>query len=267
MSAAIVIPARYASSRFPGKPLCPVAGTPMLRRVWRIAKSVRQAARVVVATDDERILVHARAFDAEAVMTSPDCTNGTERVYDAVARAAISEDIVLNLQGDALLTPPWVLEAMIDEMILDRAPDIVTPAVRLDGPALEEFLAQKKATPASGTTVVFDRKRNALYFSKAVIPYMRKAGHAGIFRHIGLYGYRKAALARYVGLAPTPLEQTEGLEQLRALENGLSIRVAIVDYRGRTHWSIDAPEDVAVAERIIEREGELLAPSSSGGAA
>ncbi len=266
MSAAIVIPARYASSRFPGKPLCPVAGTPMLERVWRIAKSVRQASRVVVATDDERILSYASRFDAEAVMTSPDCTNGTERVHDAVARAAILEDIVLNLQGDALLTPPWVLEAMIDEMILDKTPDIVTPAVLLDGPALEEFIAQKKATPASGTTVVFDRKRNALYFSKAVIPYMRNAGHAGIYRHIGLYGYRKAALARYVELAPTPLEQTEGLEQLRALENGMPVRVAIVDYKGRTHWSIDAPEDVAVAERIIEREGELLPGYPSGGA-
>ncbi len=266
MSAAIVIPARYASSRFPGKPLHPVAGTPMLERVWRIAKSVHQASRVIVATDDERILAFAHRLNAEAIMTSPDCTNGTERVHDAVGRAAISQDIVLNLQGDALLTPPWVLEAMIDEMILDKTPDIVTPAVRLGGLALEEFMAQKKATPASGTTVVFDRKRNALYFSKAVIPYMRKAEHAGIYRHIGLYGYRKAALARYVELAPAPLEQTEGLEQLRALENGMPVRVAIVDYKGRTHWSIDAPEDVAVAERIIEREGELLPAHPSSGA-
>ncbi len=265
MSAAIVVPARYASSRFPGKPLLPVAGIPMLERVWRIAKSVHQAARVVIATDDERILSAARRFDAEAIMTSPECGNGTERVHDAVRRAAIEEDIVLNLQGDAPLTPPWVLEAMIDEMILDPASDIVTPAVRLEGPVLEEFLAEKQSTPASGTTVVFDRKRNALYFSKAVIPFMRKEGHTGIHRHIGLYGYRKAALARYVGFKPAPLEQTEGLEQLRALENGMAIRVAIVDYRGRTHWSIDAPADVAVAERIIKREGELLAGTSKDG--
>jgi 3-deoxy-manno-octulosonate cytidylyltransferase (CMP-KDO synthetase) len=265
MSAAIVIPARYASTRFPGKPLHPVAGTPMLERVWRIAKSVTQARRVLIATDDERILKAARALDAEAVMTSPDCTNGTERVHDAVQRAGISEEIVLNLQGDALLTPPWVLAAMIDEMILDPLADLVTPAVRLDGATLEEFLEQKKATPASGTTVVFGRNRNALYFSKAVLPYIRKAGYAGVYRHIGLYGYRKAALARYVQLAPSPLEQTEGLEQLRALENGMTIRIAIVDYKGRTHWSIDAPEDVAIAERIIAREGELLPVSTGGG--
>ncbi len=222
MSAAIVIPARYASSRFPGKPLFPSRERPCWSASGASRRACRQATRVVIATDDERILGAARSFDAEAIMTSPECGNGTERVHDAVQRAAIQEDIVLNLQGDALLTPPWVLEAMIDEMILDTSPDIVTPAVRLEGPALEEFLAQKQLTPASGTTVVFDRKRNALYFSKAVIPYMRKEGHAGIYRHIGLYGYRKAALARYVELAPSPLEQTEGLEQLRALENGMA---------------------------------------------
>lgn len=258
MTAAIVIPARYASSRFPGKPLHPVAGSPMIERVWRIARAVRHASRTVVATEDERILAHARSFGAEAIMTSPDCTNGTERVHDAVKRAAISEEIILNLQGDALLTPPWVLDAMIDEMIIDKAPDIVTPAVKLQGAALDEFLVQKKITPSSGTTVVFDLKKDALYFSKAVIPHLRKQGHAAIYRHIGLYGYRKTALSQYVSLSASPLEQTEGLEQLRALENGMKIRVAVVDYRGRTHWSIDAPEDVAVAEKIIEREGELL---------
>ncbi len=196
MTAAIVIPARYASTRFPGKPLHPVAGMPMLERVWRIAKSVPQASRVVIATDDERILAFAHGLGAECAMTSPDCSNGTERVHDAVQRAAIAEDIVLNLQGDALLTPPWVLEAMIDDMLLDPAADIVTPAVRLEGAALAEFLEQKKVTPASGTTVVFGLNRNALYFSKSVLPHMRKPGHAGIYRHIGLYGYRKRALAR-----------------------------------------------------------------------
>jgi len=264
MTAAIVIPARYASSRFPGKPLCVVAGISMLERVWRIARSVRQASRVVIATEDERILAHARSFDAEAIMTSPDCSNGTERVYDTVKRVAISEDIILNLQGDALLTPPWILEAMIDEMIIDTAPELVTPAVRLEGAVLEEFREQKKLRPGSGTTVAFDLKKNALYFSKTIIPHIRNPGHAHIYRHIGLYGYRKAALDRYMTLAPSPLEQAEGLEQLRALEHGMLIRVAVVDYRGRTHWSIDAPGDVAVAENIIRREGELLQAQGVG---
>ncbi len=264
MTAAIVIPARYASSRFPGKPLCVVSGLTMLERVWRIARSVRQASRVVIATEDERILAHARSFDAEAIMTSPECTNGTERVYDTCKRVAISEDIILNLQGDALLTPPWVLEAMIDEMTIDRAPEIVTPAVRLEGAALDEFAEQKKVRPGSGTTVVFDVNKNALYFSKTIIPHIRNAGHAHIYRHIGLYGYRKSALDRYMRLAPSPLEQAEGLEQLRALEHGMVVRVAVVDYRGRTHWSIDAPGDAKIAEAIIEREGELLDAQRGG---
>ena len=258
MTAAIVIPARYASSRFPGKPLCAVSGMTMLERVWRIAKSVRQASRVVIATEDERILDHARSFDAEAVMTSLDCKNGTERVYDTVKRVAVSEEIILNLQGDAPLTPPWVLEAMIDEMTIDPTPELVTPAVRLEGAALAEFVEHKKERPGSGTTVVFTTKKDALYFSKTVIPLIRYPGHAHIYRHIGLYGYRKAALERYVTLKPTPLEQAEGLEQLRALEHGMVVRVAVVDYRGRTHWSIDAPGDVAMAEKIIAREGELI---------
>ena len=140
MTAAIVIPARYASSRFPGKPLCVVSGVTMLERVWRIAKNVRQASRVVIATDDERILAHARSFDAEAVMTSPACTNGTERVYDTMERVAISEDITLNLQGDALLTPPWVLEAMIVSGELapgDRLPPESSWSRRRRGPAAE----------------------------------------------------------------------------------------------------------------------------------
>jgi len=258
MTAAIVIPARYASSRFPGKPLCLVSGVTMLERVWRIARSARQASRIVIATEDERILAHARSFDAEAIMTSPECANGTERVYDTVKRVAISEDIILNLQGDALLTPPWVLEAMIDELIIDRTRELVTPAVRLEGSALEVFAQQKKERPGSGTTVVFDVNKNALYFSKTILPHVRNPGHAHIYRHIGLYGYRKAALDKYMTLRPSPLEQAEGLEQLRALEHGMKVRVAIVDYRGRTHWSIDAPGDAAIAEAIIEREGELL---------
>jgi 3-deoxy-manno-octulosonate cytidylyltransferase (CMP-KDO synthetase) len=262
MTAAIVIPARFASSRFPGKPLHPVAGVPMLDRVWRIACAVRQVTRVLIATDDERILRHAKAIQAEAVMTRETCANGTERVHDAIRQAAISEDTILNLQGDAPLTPPWVLEAMIEEMARDPLPDIVTPAVRLGESALRAFLEQKKTTPASGTTVVFDARRNALYFSKAVLPYVRNPAHARIYRHIGLYGYRKEALSRFVALKPAPLELTEGLEQLRAIENGMTIRIAIVDYRGRTHASVDAPEDVAIAEGIIEREGEIL-PSAN----
>ena len=258
MNAAIVIPARYASSRFAGKPLYKIAGISMLERVWRIARAVNGCSRIVIATEDERIVAHATSFGAEAVMTPESCVNGTERVYAAVREAAINEDIILNLQGDALLTPPWILESMIAE--IKEAPDaeIVTPAVKLEGAALDAFREHKKTSPASGSTVVFDSDHNALYFSKAIIPHMRNAGVASIYRHIGLYGYRRAGLEKYMKLCPTPLEQAEGLEQLRALEHGMTIRIALVDYKGRTHGSVDSMEDVAPTEQIIAREGELV---------
>jgi 3-deoxy-manno-octulosonate cytidylyltransferase (CMP-KDO synthetase) len=258
MSAAIIIPARFGSTRFAGKPLHKISGVSMLERVWRIAKAVRGCSRVVIATEDQRIVTHAASFGAEAVLTPDTCTNGTERVFAAVQAAKISEDILLNLQGDALLTPPWVLEAMIAEMESAPEADIVTPAVRLEGATLDAFRTHKVTTPASGATVVFDVNRNALYFSKAIIPHLRKEGFASVYRHVGLYGYRRRGLEKYITLPPSPLEQTESLEQLRALENGMKIRIAIVDYKGRTHGAVDAPEDVAVVEAIIAREGELV---------
>lgn len=257
--AAIVIPARYASSRFPGKPMHPVRGISTLERVWRIACSVRHPATVLIATEDQRIVEFAATFGAAAVMTSDACTNGTERVYEAIENSGLDSDIIINLQGDALLTPPWILDTMIAELQADSDADIVTPAVALADQALREFTQHKTTSPASGTTVVFDMNRRALYFSKTLIPYVRKAGHASVYRHIGLYGFRRSSLERYIALAPTPLEMCEGLEQLRALEHGMKIRIATVDYRGRSHGSIDSPSDVKLVEDIIAREGELLA--------
>lgn len=259
MSVAIVIPARYGSTRLPGKPMLEICGLSMLERVWRIAKATHGCARIVISTEDPRIEDHARSFGAEAVLTPESCRNGTERTHATLEAATIAEDAVINFQGDAVLTPPWVLQAMIDEFAgPDGDFDIVTPATVLDGAMLAELRENKKANPASGTTVVFDRKRNALYFSKLVLPFVRAPGYTQIYRHIGLYGYRREALERYVSLPPSPLEQTEGLEQLRALENEMTVRVVAVDYRGRTHFSVDAADDVAIVEEIIRNEGELV---------
>lgn len=258
MSVAIVIPARFGSERLKGKPMLPIAGISLLERVWRIAKAAKGAGRVVIATEDARVVDHARSFGAEAVLTSDRCSNGTERVAEAIDAAAISETAVINFQGDAVLTPPWILEDMIAEFASPDAFDVVTPAVRLTEAALEDLRVHKLKAPSSGTTVTFDLNRNALYFSKQIIPFVRKPGFAAVHRHIGLYGYTVAGLRRYVALPPSPLEQTEGLEQLRALENGLKVRVVIVDYRGRTHASVDTPEDIAVVEATIAREGELV---------
>lgn len=260
MSVAIVIPARHGSSRLPGKPLIDILGTSLLERVWRIAQATSGCSRLVVSTEDTRIRDHAQSFGAEAVLTPASCRNGTERSFATIEAAGITESAILNLQGDAVLTPPWVLKAMIDEFDgPDNAFDIVTPATALDESALASLKDGKAHSPASGTTVVFDRRRNALYFSKLILPYMRQPGFTRTYRHIGLYGYRRAALETYVSLPPSPLEQTEGLEQLRALENGMTVRIVPVDYRGRTHGSVDAPEDVAIIRDIIRREGELTA--------
>lgn len=258
MSAAIIIPARYGSSRLPGKPMEKIAGISLLERVWRISRATEGATRIVIATEDQRIVDHAASFGAEAVLTPADCENGTERTFHAIAAAGITEKAVLNFQGDAVLTPPWVLQAMIDEFSARPGFDIVTPAVALDEDGIAALARHKETNPSSGTTVVMGQDRNALYFSKNILPYRRKKGLVPVWRHIGLYGYTTDALSRYVALKPTPLELTEGLEQLRALENGMKVRVVAVDYRGRSHASVDTPDDLRQAEAIIAAEGELV---------
>lgn len=253
----IVIPARYQSSRFPGKPLAAISGISMLERVWRIASKSKYPQNLWVATDDERIRQHALSFGANTIMTPESCRNGTERVYAAVKEFAAPNDIALSLQGDAVLTPPWVIDQLIDALLDNQHCAIATPAQALTEQSIVDFLAHKKVSPSSGTTVTFDLKQNALYFSKQVIPYSRNIPKI-LYRHIGLYAYRFHALEKLQALAPTPLEQTESLEQLRALENNIPIHVAIVDYQGRTHASVDTPEDLVMVEQLIEKEGELI---------
>jgi 3-deoxy-manno-octulosonate cytidylyltransferase (CMP-KDO synthetase) len=258
MSAAIIIPARYASTRLPGKPMIRIAGTSLLERVWRIAKAVKSCSSVIISTEDERVALHARSFGGHVVLTSQTCKNGTERTYETLAVANVQEEFVINFQGDAVLTPPWVLESLIDEFYNSPPFDIVTPAVALTSTALEQLRVHKRDAPSSGTTVTFDRQRNALYFSKQVIPYLRNADIVPVYRHIGIYGYSRGGLERFVSLSQTPLEQAEGLEQLRALEHGMKVRIVVVDYKGRTHASVDAPEDVQAVEALIAAQGELL---------
>lgn len=251
----IIIPARFGSTRLPGKPLIKIAGRTLIERVWRIAMQVRGTGGVYVATDDKRIADAVTAFDGQAVMTPAHCKNGSERALAAIEALGLSPDIIINLQGDAPLIPPHVIQAMVDEMAATPA-DICTPAIQLSGAPLAQFLKEKKTTPATGTSVVMDRTGHALYFSKSVLPFFRN-GPADVFRHIGLYAYRADVLKTLVALPESPLEKAEGLEQLRALENGYRIKVALVDYQGRSSASVDAPEDIARVEAIIAREGEL----------
>jgi 3-deoxy-manno-octulosonate cytidylyltransferase (CMP-KDO synthetase) len=260
MSAVIVIPARQGSTRFPGKPLAMIAGRPLLERTWRIAKAVPGVSKVYIATDDAVLRGKAAEMGAEVLMTPPECRNGSERVFAAVSQLKEPPEIVVNLQADAVLTPPWVIEPVVRAIQLDPKVLVATPAVRLSWKQYDEFAQSKAGGKVSGTSVVADQDGDALYFSKGVVPFVRQrqGDVSPVWRHIGLYAYRFEALERYASWEPTPLEQTEGLEQLRFLERKVPIRVVPVDYRGRSHWSVDNPGDVGVVEEIIMAEGELV---------
>jgi 3-deoxy-manno-octulosonate cytidylyltransferase (CMP-KDO synthetase) len=260
MSTVIIIPARFGSTRLPGKPLMMIAGMSLLQRTWSLAKAVQHVDGVYIATDDERIREHAETFGAEVLMTPIDAANGTERVFHAVKQLPVLPDIILNLQGDAVLTPPWVIQALIDTLRADPSVGFATTATRLT-PAQYQMMVQSKQQGAvGGTTVVFDKHNNALYFSKSLIPFVRqnKLDQLPVFRHIGLYIYRYSVLKDYLGLPPSILEETEGLEQLRALDHGIPIKVVTVDYRGRSHWAVDSQADIDHVEQLIATEGELL---------
>lgn len=265
MSVLIVIPARYASTRYPGKPLVALTGAggvakTLIERSWHAACAVSGVDRVVVATDDTRIEEAAHAFGAEVVMTSPDCVNGTERCAEAHEALGAEYEVVVNLQGDAPLTPPWFVEALIEGLKGDPAAEIATPVLRCDGATLASFMEDRRAGRVGGTTAVFDQKAHGLYFSKEVVPYTSKTYAADaltpVFHHVGVYAYRPDALSAYSGWAVGPLETLEGLEQLRFLENGRSVLCVEVDARGRTFWELNNPEDVPRIERMM-REMDL----------
>jgi 3-deoxy-manno-octulosonate cytidylyltransferase (CMP-KDO synthetase) len=264
MSVLIAIPARYASSRYPGKPLAELRGASgearsLIRRSWEAACAVSGVDRVVVATDDDRIRTAAEAFGAEVVMTSEDCANGTERCAEAHATLGGGFDIVVNLQGDAPLTPHWFVEDLIAGLRADTAAEVATPVLRCDGAALNGFLADRAAGRVGGTTAVFTRDRHALYFSKEVIPFTptRYADDAQtpVFHHVGVYAYRPEALAAYPGWSPGPLEGLEGLEQLRFLENGRPVLCVEVEARNRQFWELNNPEDVPKIEAMMRQMG------------
>ena len=264
MTALIVIPARYASSRYPGKPLAMLTGASgesktLIERTWRAANAVRGDARVVVATDDDRIRQVCDGFGAEVVMTSPEAANGTERCAEAHEALGGEYEVVVNLQGDAPLTPPWFIEALIDGLQAAPEAEIATPVLRCDGETLASFLSDRKAGRVGGTTAVFGTDGRALYFSKEVIPFTSRtyadADTTPVFHHVGVYAYRPTALAAYPGWPVGPLEQLEGLEQLRFLENGRTILCVEVEARGREFWELNNPEDVVRLEAMMDRMG------------
>ena len=264
MSVLIVIPARYASTRYPAKPLVALAGASgvqktLIRRSWDAAMAVRGADRVVVATDDARIRDHARSFGAEVVMTSEACQNGTERCAEALATLGGGHDIVVNLQGDAPLTPAWFIEDLVAGLRANPWAELATPVLRCEGAMLASLREDRAQGRVGGTTAVFGAGNRGLYFSKEVIPFTATAyGPADptpVFHHVGVYAYRPDTLAAYPGWPVGPLETLEGLEQLRFLENNRAVLCVEVEARGRQFWELNNPPDVARIEAMMAEMG------------
>jgi 3-deoxy-manno-octulosonate cytidylyltransferase (CMP-KDO synthetase) len=263
MNVAILIPARFQSSRFPGKPLVALRGAggvakPLIQRSWEAALRVPGAASVHVVTDDRRIADQAEAFGAKVIMTSPECRNGTERCAEALQQLD-RPDLVVNLQGDALLTPPGFVEALVEHMRGDPGAQVATPALRLRSPEARALQAEEAAGRVGGTTVVADTDGNALYFSKRLIPHLPDGALDGALSpvrlHVGVYAYRPEALAAYAVTPVSELEMLEGLEQLRFLVAGIPVAVVEVETPPFALRELNNPEDVAPIEAALAEAG------------
>lgn len=259
----IIIPARYQSTRFPGKPLAMIAGKTLLQRVYEIARAASESladVEIYVATDDERIQQHAKELGAQVVMTASECKTGSDRALAACLLLPSTPDIVVNLQGDAPLTPPYFITAILSKLREDPQCDVATPVAQLTWQALDDLRNSKIERPFSGTTAIVDANENALWFSKNIIPALRqeeKLRQAGemspIFRHVGLYGYRFSALQKFETLSEGHYESLEGLEQLRFLEHGMNIKAVKVDYGMLPSMSgVDTPEDAEKTEKLLQ---------------
>ncbi|MGF1655502.1 MAG: 3-deoxy-manno-octulosonate cytidylyltransferase [Verrucomicrobiales bacterium] len=240
MSAVAIIPARYQSTRFPGKPLALLGGKPMLQHVWERAKQALP--RVIIATDDERIASAAQVFGAEVVMTSPEHPSGSDRIAEVIQNLPAPDDIVLNVQGDEPFVPPDLLQSLIRALSDSLVVDMATAACAMSADEAED---------PNKVKVVMDEQQRALYFSRSKIPFVREALPGQIYyRHLGIYAYRRNFLLEYVKHLPNRLERLECLEQLRALGLGAKIQVVLTDDPG---LGIDTPQDLEIAEKLLEQ--------------
>ena len=234
-----VIPARYASSRFPGKALARLDSRTMLDHVYERVSMARYLGSVIIATDDHRIYQEARRFGARVQMTRDDHVSGTDRVAE-VASAFENAELVVNVQGDEPLIDPAAIDAAVLPLLEEPAIPMGTLKKRIEDP--------REITDPNVVKVVTDRFQNAIYFSRSTIPYMRDGGAVTHYKHIGLYVYKRDFLLRYSGFSVGPLEQAEKLEQLRALENGFKIRVVETDYES---LGVDTPADLERVESLF----------------
>lgn len=260
---AVIIPARYESTRYPGKPLAALCGAegvakPLIRRSWEAAIGAGDARRVWVATDDARIADAVSDFGGQVVMTSEHCRNGTERCADAAAQIPDCPDIIVNFQGDAPLIPSSLVKALVFALEDEPSAAMATPALPCSPSTYEHLVTDASAGRVGGTTVVFNRDGDALYFSKRVIPYMAPdvpAPHNNVHLHLGLYAYRHDNLVRYASAAPSTLELLEGLEQLRFLDQGVRVKILPVDPVGWDCIELNNPTDVTPIEAILRQRG------------
>lgn len=260
---AIIIPARYASQRYPGKPLAQLRGASgqsrsLIERVWTVAAALAGPERTWVATDDDRIVAEVERFGGRTVVTPASCRNGTERCAAALAELGEVAPVIVNLQGDAPLTPASVISELVSALSVDPGTAMTTPAVPCSASLYDHLVGDQAAGRVGGTTVVFDRDLRALYFSKRVIPHVPEGeqdSHRHVHLHLGVYAYRPDALARYVAAPPSPFEQVEGLEQLRFLEHGETVRVVPVAAPGWDCIELNNPEDVPAIEAVMARQG------------
>jgi 3-deoxy-manno-octulosonate cytidylyltransferase (CMP-KDO synthetase) len=246
MSKAVgIIPARWGSTRFPGKALHPIAGKPLLRRVWERCRQAKKLDQLIIATDDFRIAEAAFEWGAEVAMTSEKHASGTDRIAEVAAKLKQFSHII-NIQGDEPLIDPKLIDRLVRELQRDRKLEMITAAHPFDNPQGAQSPHQVK--------VVLNGKAEALYFSRAEIPFVRDTkSRPQYFRHQGIYGYRRHLLLRFVRWKTSPLERAEALEQLRALENGVRIRVVVT---GSGSPGVDTPEDARMIEREIASRGQ-----------
>ena len=252
MRAVVVIPARYASKRFPGKPLALLMGKPLIEHVYARAREAKNVDRVVVATDDRRIQEAVHRFGGDCLLTSTSHRSGSDRLGEVAA--SLDADVIVNVQGDEPLISPDVIDAVIQVHGGDRPPDIATVAVPVRSE--QEYLDRH------AVKVVKDSEGYALYFSRSPIPHGWHEESGEVFRHIGIYAYGREALLNFVALPVGKLEKLEDLEQLRALENGMRILVVGVDdFNG---IGVDRPEDIGKVEEMMKEQKIKSRNSTSG---
>lgn len=257
----IIIPARFASSRFPGKPLAKLKGASGVERTliewsWRAARNISGVARLVVATDDRRIVDEVERFGGVALLTPAECANGTERCAAVLDGMTGVPPVIVNFQGDAPLTPPEIVEALIDRMRADLTLSVATPAIACRDDVYRHLVLDRAAGRVGGTTMVFDRNHRALYFSKNIIPFIPPdcaAIATLVHLHLGVYAYRPEALVAYMTSRPSALELAEGLEPLRFLDMGMVVGAVVCDPPEGKMIELNNPTDAPLIEDELQR--------------